>query len=353
MKPIIFLTLIIFLSAAIFFISIFSLQLRPAQPLNTNQLQFSINKGDGFQIIADNLEKAGLIRSSSSFKVYLLMRSWANKLKPGTYKIALNQSSREIAQMLFDGPYKDVAITIPEGWTVSMINNKLRSEGVLVGEDVITNFSVKDFLDKNSDYYFDFLEKVPKAQSLEGFLFPDTYRFKPSSDPKDVVAKFLENFKQKFSSELTNQMKKRKLNFYDVVKMASMIEAEVPHSADRAIVSGILWKRLAGSMPLQVDATIIYQKCEIDKLFNSRNLSGINCRQLSKEDFKKISPYNTYLKTGFPTGPISNPGLSALQAALFPKDSPYWFYLSDPKTGNTIFSRTLEEHNEAKAKYLN
>ena len=126
--------------------------------------------------------------------------------------------------------------------------------------------------------------------------------------------------------------------------MASLVEGEVPHEEDRPVVAGILLKRLESGMPLQVDSSIIYYKCDILKVSD--------CRKISNDDLKLNSSYNTYKNKGLPKGPINNPGLTAIKAVLNPLDSPYWYYLSDPQTGNTIFSKTLKEHNQSVEKYL-
>lgn len=341
----------IFVCGFIFYGAIFCYQLSP-RSVDAMTVSTIVNQGDSFQSIADNLESLGLIRSSSGFKLYCLIRGWANKLKPGAYDLSQSLSAKKIARIIYEGPAGEISVTIPEGWTLSTIERKLKNDGVLPENEYLAYVKVSDFQDKNSDYYFSFLDDVPSEMNLEGFLFPDTYRFEPSSSAMDVAVRFLTNFKNKFSEEFISQMKQRGLDYYDIVKMASLIEVEVANPNDRAKVSGILWKRLDNSMPLQVDATIIYIKCEINRLLESKVFSAELCRTISKEDLKIKSLYNTYLHKGLPYGPISNPGLSAIESALYSEKTSYWYYLSDPKTGKTIFSKTLEEHNVAKAKYI-
>ncbi len=339
-----FLTIfIIYFLAFGFFIFIFSYQLKPIQVDASGEASFVVEKGQGFQEISDNLAQAGLIRSKSSFKLYLLIKGWADKLQPGTYDFPLNYSSQKIAKVLVEDALEEIAVTIPEGWTLSMVDEKLKKEGVLIG-DGLSVLKIKDFSDANSNDYFDFLNTSLPEASLEGFIFPDTYRFYKNISAKAAAKKFLTNFEDKFSREMETQMRKQGLNFQKTVILASLVESEIPHDIDRAKVAGILFRRLAKSMPLQIDATIIYIKCEIKHLSD--------CRKISNGDLKIKSAYNTYLNYGLPVGPISNPGLGALKAVLYPESSPYLFYLSDPKTGNTIFSKTLEEHNLNKQRYL-
>ncbi len=154
----------------------------------------------------------------------------------------------------------------------------------------------------------------------------------------------LENFSSKFSLDLRAETMKQEKTIYQIITMASLIEKEVTSESDRALVSGILWKRLSLGIPLQVDATINY----IKKERGTSSPSG----KISILDTKIESLYNTYKYAGLPKGPIDNPGISAIKAAIHPKESPYLYYLSAPD-GKTIFSKTLGEHNAAKAKYLN
>ncbi|MDP2855615.1 MAG: endolytic transglycosylase MltG [bacterium] len=344
MKSLILITSIIVIGTFGFFAIVFNYQLKPAVADSVVKNVFIIEKGNGFQQIAENLQSAGTIRSAASFKLYVLLRGWADKLKPGSYKMSPSLRANSIAKILYSGPITEASITIPEGWTLSMIENKLKDSGVLAEGESLSNFKIKDFQNKADGNYFAMFEGAPKEASLEGFLFPDTYRFYQNRSALEVAKKFLTNFQNKVSSELNSQIQKTNLGYYKIVTMASLMEAEIPHEVDRPLAAGVLWKRLNSSMPLQIDATIVYIKCEIKHL--------ADCRKLNKSDFKIKSSYNTYLNNGLPFGPIGNPGLSALKAVLYPETSDYWYYLSDLETGQTVFSRTLEEHNAAKAEYL-
>lgn len=344
MKPLILITSIIVVITFGFFVIVFNYQLKPVLADSAAEGLFVIEKGNGFQQIAENLQSVGAIRSAASFKLYVLLRGWADKLKPGSYKLSPALRASAIAKILYNGPITEVSITIPEGWTLGMINDKLKNSGVLAEGESLLNFKIKDFQNKINANYFAMLGGAPQEANLEGFLFPDTYRFYQNRSALEVVKKFLANFENKVFSQLNNQIQKTQLGYYEIITLASLVEAEIPHEADRLLAAGVLWKRLNNSMPLQIDATIIYIKCEIKQL--------ADCRKLSKADFKIKSAYNTYLNNGLPPGPIDNPGLSAIKAVLYPKISDYWYYLSDLETGQTIFSRTLEEHNAAKAEYL-
>lgn len=202
-------------------------------------------------------------------------------------------------------------VTIPEGATVADINKLLRETGVLTGE-------------------------LP--QSLEGYLFPDTYEFFVPSNAETVKAKFEENFNKKARTAVPEGSSEEDLK--EILIKASLIEKEVPDSSERRIVAGIMMKRLKNNIPLQMDASLCYGKQS-------------PCSPITESDKKTDSPFNTYQNLGLPPHPIANPGVDAILAAMNPATTPYWFYLSDPKSKKTIFSKTLDEHNNNIVKYLN
>jgi len=216
-----------------------------------------------------------------------------------------SESIARIAGKIISGDIAKVVVTIPEGFTVKQIEEKLNL-------------------------------KLP-GENLEGFLFPDTYYLPVDVTPEKVVEIMTTNFDKKmapFKEEIEGQGK----TIFEIVIMASLLEKEVKTFEDKELVSGILWKRLKNNIPLQVDATISY-------------ITGKQTTRISREETQIDSPYNTYKYLGLPIGPICNPGIDSIKAAIYPKNSQYWYYLSTSE-GKTIFSETLEEHNLAKAKYL-
>jgi UPF0755 protein len=182
------------------------------------------------------------------------------------------------------------------------------------------------------------LKDKPKSLNLEGYIFPDSYKIRKEETIEDIINKTLQNFDKKVTPELRQEIEKQNKTIFEIITMASLLEKEVKTLEDKKIVSGILWKRLENNMPLQVDATISF-------------ITGKKDANISIEETKIDSPYNTYKYKGLPLGPISNPGLESIIAAIYPESSDYWYYLSTPE-GETVFSKTLEEHNIAKAKYL-
>ena len=169
-------------------------------------------------------------------------------------------------------------------------------------------------------------------------MFPQTYFFDPQMDRFKVAELFLKNFGENLSQDLRDEIQSQGKSIFKIAIMASLLEKEAKAKEEKELVSGILWKRLEIKMPLQVDATIVY-------------ITGKRTTRISIAETKIDSPYNTYKYLGLPLGPISNPGLESILAAVYPKDKGNWYYLSTPE-GQIIFSKTLEEHNIAKAKYL-
>lgn len=290
----------------------------------------TVEKGTGTEEIADTLYASDIIRSKYAFKAYSYLSGKGAFFKPGIYEVSSTESIPEIATMLALGP-KSISAIITPGMTLKEIDDHLSSLKI-ISKNSLAEFDVNELKEK-----FLFLENAP---SLEGFLFPDTYMFFAGTEAKNVAEKILNNFQAKIASLLQDS---RNYENIDWLIIASMLEKEVIGENDLNITSGIIQNRLAKKMPLQIDATVIYAKCQGKFL---------NCPKLSSQDLKIDSPYNTYKYQGLPPAPISNPGASAIKAAMDPKTTNYLFYLSDPKTKETIFAKTLEEHARNRVKYL-
>lgn len=298
-----------------------------------------IKTGMGPRKIGAYLRDQGVIRSKWVFVTYVSLRGEALLLKPGIYTIG-ELSIPKISQILIKGGSNERTVVIPEGWSTFDIEDYLRAEHLADSTPFRT--SVNGHAAKQFETSFEFLRDKPENLGLEGYLFPDTYRIFVGASSTALVGKMLENFDKKLTPDLRDEIRKQHKTIFEILTVASLIEQEVRTREDRAVVSGILWKRLEVGIPLQVDATLLYAK-EVK--------TGQSSIIISAEDKKIDSPYNTYKYRGLPKGPISNPGINAIRAAIYPKSSPYLYYLSAPD-GKTIFSKTLEEHNTAKAKYL-
>lgn len=303
------------LAPVVFFagVAIFLLGLGTALGDSSGERVIMINRGDSLEQISSRLYKSGIIRSPMIFQTYALLSLKARLLKPGKYIFMGDVNVAQVLDELVSGGQREVYVTIPEGFSVKDIDKLLTQEKVISGDELIT---------------------YARDHELEGYLFPDTYRFYLNSNVATVVEKFLNNFKKKINGLLTDD----DISRANLI-IASLIQKEVANGEDGKIVAGIILKRLKADWPLQLDATICY-------------LKPGKCYPLTPLDFKIDSPYNTYLYKGLPINPIANPGLEAIVAALRPEESPYWYYLSDPKTGKTYFAKTLEEQNANKSKVL-
>jgi UPF0755 protein len=303
----------------------------PKNSLSQKQVIFSIEKGQGSKEIALNLQKQGLVKLSSDFRLYVATKGLSSQLQAGSYSLSYSMNIPQMVNKFILGDIVKIDLVVPEGYDIKDIEENLMASANKVYN--ISDLKAKDFKGE-----FGFLKSAPDNASLEGFLFPDTYEFSYEASQEEIVKKMLDNFDKKLTPDLRQAIDKQKKTVFDIITMASLIEKEVKTKEDKEIVSGILWKRLNSKFPLQVDATIIY-------------LTEKQGSNVSIDETKIDSPYNTYKYLGLPQGPICSPGIESIWAAIYPKASAYWYYLSTPE-GKTIFSRTLDEHNIAKYKYL-
>jgi len=307
--------------------------------------EFEIFQGMGLKDIGVGLEKAGLIKSQYYFDYYGWKTGLGKKIQAGKYQLSPNMKIPEMFEIFSGGKVKDESykITVPEGYTNKKIVNllkEIRPEIAGDFESIVTCRCLGQTdcqCDQLSSEY-DFLKKIPVGVDMEGYLFPDTYFFDQNDSAVDLVKKFLDNFSEKISPVIKDKISAEGRTLHEVITLASIVEREVKTDKDRALVSGIFWQRIADEHPLQSCATLAYF-LDVDK------------PQFSIEDTQIQSPYNTYLYKGLPPGPISNPGIKSIEAAVFPEKSDYYFFLSDPKTGAIIYSKNGQEHNENKLKY--
>ncbi|MCX6718592.1 MAG: endolytic transglycosylase MltG [Candidatus Staskawiczbacteria bacterium] len=306
----------------------------PINPGSHETITYTVQKGWGDDEIADNLQKLKIIRSSYFFKFYVIATLQHSKLQAGEYNISPKMSIYQIAKKMAQGDVIKDNVIILEGWDINDIGKYLESKNICQ-QNYFISLTQKDY---SND--FDFLQDKPKKAGLEGYLFPDTYQIARGETCEDILSAMLANFDKKLTpdmrAEIAKDPKGTPKSIFDIVTMASMIEKEVRTLDDKKIVSGILWKRIAIGMPLQLDATVNYVTDKSDA-------------SVKIKDTRIDSPYNTYKYKGLPAGPISNPGIDSIVAAIYPKATNYWYYLSD---GKTYFSETLSQHNAAAAKYL-
>lgn len=277
----------------------------------------TIDEGMSLSQIGALLKETRVVRFSTLFESAVILRAGESGVLFGDYYFAKPESAWRIAKRLTRGAFglESVKVTIPEGFTVKKI--------AVTYDDIFPEFDEQLF--------------IKLAERDEGHLFPDTYYFLPNVHAPEIYFAMKENFKKQIAA-VEDEISAFGKPLEDVIIMASLLEREARKTETRKIVAGILWKRLSIGMPLQVDAVFEY-------------INGKNTYTLTLDDLQIDSPYNTYKYRGLPPGPIANPGLDSIVAAINPIETPYFFYLTDDE-GNMHYARTHDEHVLNKARYL-
>lgn len=295
---------------------------------------FVVERGENAWVVATHLEEKNLVRERFGF-LYALARlkKLDGGLVAGKYLLSPSLSAREMALRLTSGQplSQDVQVTFPEGFTAMQMAERLSAAG-LPG-DAFLSLALKPLPEWREE--FSFLASASPAASLEGFLFPDTYRFDRQASAESIIRTLLQTFEKK-AWPLLKSKTVYTYTPYDILILSSIVETEVQSDRDRALVADLFLRRLAVNHALQSDATVKY-------------ILGFSKVQHSYAETRVDSPYNTYVNTGLPPGPIANPGVSALRSTLSPSPHTAFYFLSDPATGETIFSDTFEEHVRNKA----
>ena len=294
----------------------------------------TVSEGETFHEVTNELHENGIIEYKWLFNLFATVTKGKEKLVPGMYELNTEMDYRAIIANLGSKSVSrvEISVTIPEGYTVMQIFKLLEEKGVST-VDKLTEQAA------SYNYKFSFLQEIPLGdyRRLEGYLFPDTYRFYMGEDPKTVLNKMIANFDRKFTDDMRQQAADMGYSVRDIVNIASMIEKETDGS-DQTHIASVIYNRLKGTATngyLQIDATIQYILPERKE-------------KLTAEDQAIDDPYNTYQYAGLPAGPISNPGIAAIRAALDPqpddevKDA--YFFVTDLK-GSYYYARTLSEHN--------
>jgi UPF0755 protein len=285
-----------------------------------------IERGMNAEQIAGVLKERNIIRSKLFFVWAAYFGGVHNRLAAGSFTFEEPLSLFGVLDRLLQAQ-PEITILVTEGMNIKDIQTVLMSEKMQAASRFVE-------VARNSA---GLIPSVPRDISLEGFLFPDTYRFYKSAAAEEVVDTMLDNFFKKIEP-LKGDIENKKKTLFEIIIMASIIEKEAKHKIDLAIISGILWKRISINMPLQTDATLFYER-------------GKTSSELTVDDLKSASPYNTYINKGLPLGPIGNPGIDAIRAAIHPEDSDYIYYLSDGD-GIMHYAKTFEEHKRNKARYI-
>jgi UPF0755 protein len=303
---------------------------------------FEIKEGEGVHQISRNLKKEGMIDSSYIFECYIWAKKAGTKILAGDHDIKDTWSIRQLVNALTSGNAleNEDSIKVIEGWDLYDLADYFGKLGFKkddfykqVGQPVNQNNEMPDWA---KDY--EFLNEKPQGVSLEGYLFPDTYRVFKNAPLNDIIRKMLDNFDKKLNSKILGDIENQDKKLYDILTLASIIEKEAKTPEDKKRVAGVYYNRLKIGMALQADPTVNY-------------VTGKQTDRPSLDDLKFDSLYNTYKNPGLPPGPICNPGMDSILAAVYPEKNEYFYFINTPD-GKLIFAKTLEEHAANREKYF-
>ncbi len=302
---------------------------------------FTIYPGEPARYIAYRLESEGYVSDAELFNLYLRVEGLEHYLTAGNFLLSKDMTMPELAFALQTASYDEALVTIPEGLRREQIAARLEENFVIDAETFLEAVNNPQELTILDDYAF--LYNLPRDESLEGFLFPDTYRFPINSDRVEpIVAKFLDNFDEKFGKQDLTQSGAQ-LPVRGLVTVASIIEREVVLAEERALVSSVYYNRLQGKCNDQIRGPFMESDPTVQYPLGSAADGWWPPIQI--EDYTLVqSPYNTFLSPGLPPGPISNPGLDSLNAALNPAVTVYCFFHTAGAGGGHAFARTYAEH---------
>ena len=305
-----------------FFFSLYSFLYKPLDK-NAGSKVFIIKSGESLDDISKNLEKKSIIKSSEYFKLFVIFKKAGKKLQAGEYLLSASKSPLQIFDMLLQGRINLYKITIPEGFNIKEISvlfakkslcSSLEFTKLCFDKKLINSFKIK-------------------ANSLEGYLFPDTYFFAKQASCRQIISTLVKGFKKKIILKWESRIADLGFSLHDIVILASMIEKETGDASERPLISSVFHNRLKKKMRLESDPTVIY---------GIKDFNG----NIKKKHLKIKTPYNTYRIKGLPLGPIANPGEMSLHAALYPAKTDYLFFVSKNDTTHK-FSKTIKEHNKA------
>lgn len=352
-KIIVFVLLLCFLIGLWFFVS----EIYFSQAQKIEVAKFEVKQTESVSALADRLEKEQVIRSAWFFKKYLAFTGIDKKVNIGEFEVKSPVTLSRVAQALSQPGLNEEVITIIPGWNLRDIAIYLSAQGgpASGGENGI--FSEKEFTDLVGLPAVNFktwkagaptivsdlkiLQDKPWQVSYEGYLAPETYRIYKNATMEDIIQKLLTEREKQITPDLWQDIEKSGRSFFEILTMASILEREVKNIEDKKLVADIFWRRYQKNWALQADSTVHYAvgKTGAGELFTT------------DEDRASLSPWNTYKYHGLPLGPICNPSLDSIKAALYPEKNDYWYFLT-ASDGTVHYARTLEEHNGNRQKYL-
>jgi UPF0755 protein len=305
-----------------------------AKDTRADNRPFVITRGETAGQIAKRLQQDGIIRSALAFDFVLYETERENALQSGTYTVSAALTPRDLAKLFEKAPGEQIVLRIIDGWRLTEVATAVNKAFPSISKETFTAAAVVG--DRKNTVLAGMDPKAP----LEGYLFPDTYFMRPDTTASQIVEVLLDTFERKVGTTLRAASAERRVAIYDIVKLASIVEREARDRGESATIAGVYTNRLRIGMKLDADPTIQYALGE--------------WRELSLDDLKLDSPYNTYLNAGLPPTPIANPGVAALEGAAKPADVPYFYFVAKSDgTGGHAFAITVEEHEANRVKYGN
>ena len=306
----------------------------PKNAASKDIIEFEVTRGSTANELAAKMQDLGIIKNQYVFRLNAKFKGKDDKIKTGKYHLSPSMSPEKILDKLVKGGSinEDIKVTIPEGSTLKTIAAIFSEKGLISEEDFFSSMQIDKFKEKYS-----FLKDFPPNATLEGFLFPDTYFLPPGKNPEFYIDILLKRFEDIYFKQVDSAVKQNKieLSLYQVVTLASIVEAEAKVDSERPIISAVFHNRLKKGMPLQSCATVAYAL-------------GEHKEELSLDDLEVDSPYNTYKVNHLPPGPIGAPGLSSMLAVANPAEVDYLYFVAKGD-GTHIFSKTYSEHRKAQS----
>lgn len=296
----------------------------------------TIHQGASVSTIYHQLQSYSVLPDSWLIRTWFKIKTSQNTLKAGDYLFPSPITPRQVYQKLVHGDIIKRSVTIPEGLNRFEIVAILEKLGLASSENLLELTSDPRLLSLIKDL-------DPTATNLEGYLYPDTYQYTPNSTAEQLLTMMVKRFRQVFSPAFAERANQLKMSVRDVVTLASMIEREAKLDEERPLISSVYHNRLQKGMKLDCDPTVIYAAILAQKW------TGV----IRRSDLQRHSPYNTYLNPGLPPGPIASPGRKSLEAALFPADTPYLYFVVNAATnnGSHIFTDNFANHQANVALY--
>ncbi len=319
----------------------YQFELTNTETVEGTDVEVVIPEGASVEEIASILKDKGLIKYEGAFTKRLQESEFRGKLKSGTY--TLNTGMNTLDMMAVMSPNYDEILPIdqlvvPEGFTIEMIAARCEEQGICSSDEFIR--AVGSVTSEDFPYLNDLPAGAPVKYKLQGYIFPATYDIYEDTTAESLVEWMLETFDNYYTEDLQARAAELGYSSFDVVTRASIIEREAKVDEERAVIAGVMNNRLNSDMPLQMCPTVLYPLT--DGMYDQS--------QVYYEDLEIQSPYNTYLNSGLPSGPICNPGLACIKAVLYPAEHSYYFYYSpmeNNEEGRHIFTETYEEHTDA------